>query len=76
MIYRCALVCLDPIPGRTSVGVASHSLHMQGEAIDIRIPGVTMAALRDAALSLHRGGVGYYPDSRFVHEDVGRVRRW
>jgi uncharacterized protein YcbK (DUF882 family) len=57
-------------------GVASHSLHMQGEAIDIRIPGIRTSKLRDVALSLHRGGVGYYPSSEFVHVDVGRVRRW
>jgi uncharacterized protein YcbK (DUF882 family) len=61
---------------RTTLGVASHSLHMQGEAIDIRMPGVPTSKLRDVALSLHRGGVGYYPASRFVHVDVGRVRRW
>jgi len=61
---------------RTTTGVASHSLHMLGEAIDIRIPGVPTSELRDAALSLRRGGVGYYPDSEFVHVDVGRVRRW
>jgi len=61
---------------RTTPGVAEHSLHMQGEAVDIRIPGVTTAQLRNAALSLHRGGVGYYPESAFVHVDVGRVRRW
>lgn len=59
-----------------SSAVAQHSLHMQAMAIDIRIPGVTTAALRDAALSLHRGGVGYYPGEEFVHVDVGRVRRW
>ncbi len=56
--------------------VAQHSLHMQAMAIDIRIPGVSTSRLRDAALSLHRGGVGYYADSEFVHVDVGRVRRW
>ena len=61
---------------RTTPGVASHSLHMQGEAIDIRMPGVSTSKLRDVALALHRGGVGYYPESRFVHVDVGRVRRW
>jgi len=61
---------------RTTAGVASHSLHMEGEAIDIRIPGVSTTALRDAALKLHRGGVGYYPVSQFVHVDTGRVRRW
>lgn len=56
--------------------VARHSLHMQAMAIDIRIPGVPIARLRDAALDLHRGGVGYYPASDFVHVDVGRVRHW
>lgn len=61
---------------RTTVGVAKHSQHMLGEAIDIRIPGVPTARLRDAALSLHRGGVGYYPQSQFVHVDLGPVRRW
>jgi uncharacterized protein YcbK (DUF882 family) len=61
---------------RTSPGVAEHSLHMEGEAIDIRIPGVSTAEVRDAAEGLHRGGVGYYPFSKFVHVDVGRVRRW
>ena len=57
-------------------GVAEHSLHMQAMAIDIRIPGVRTSDLRDAALALHRGGVGYYAGSDFVHVDVGRVRRW
>jgi uncharacterized protein YcbK (DUF882 family) len=57
-------------------GVAAHSLHMQAMAIDIRIPGVSTDELRDAALALHRGGVGYYAASSFVHVDVGRVRRW
>jgi uncharacterized protein YcbK (DUF882 family) len=57
-------------------GVAEHSLHMQAMAIDIRIPGVPTATLRDTALALHRGGVGYYAASNFVHVDVGRVRRW
>jgi len=57
-------------------GVAQHSLHMQAEAIDIRLPGVPTSQLRDAALRLHRGGVGYYAASNFVHVDVGRVRHW
>jgi len=57
-------------------GVARHSLHMQAMAIDIRVPGIPTARLRDAALALHRGGVGYYAASDFVHVDVGRVRRW
>jgi uncharacterized protein YcbK (DUF882 family) len=57
-------------------GVARHSLHMQTMAIDIRMPGIPTTQLRDAALALHRGGVGYYAASDFVHVDVGRVRRW
>jgi uncharacterized protein YcbK (DUF882 family) len=57
-------------------GVAQHSLHMQAEAIDIRLPGIPTAAVRDAALRLHRGGVGFYRSSNFVHVDVGRVRHW
>jgi uncharacterized protein YcbK (DUF882 family) len=57
-------------------GVARRSLHMEAMAIDIRIPGVKTSTLRDAALALHRGGVGYYASSEFVHVDVGRLRRW
>ena len=60
----------------TSTGVAKNSLHMQAEAIDIRLPGVKTAVFRDAALKLHRGGVGYYGASDFIHVDTGRVRRW
>ncbi|MGH7561532.1 MAG: DUF882 domain-containing protein [Gemmatimonadales bacterium] len=59
-------------------GIASGSLHMQGKAIDIRLADVPLRKLRDAALNLGRGGVGYYPGaaSNFVHVDTGRVRRW
>jgi uncharacterized protein YcbK (DUF882 family) len=57
-------------------GVASKSLHMQGMAIDIRIPGRELADLHMAALAERGGGVGYYPRSDFVHVDVGRVRSW
>lgn len=57
-------------------GVATRSLHMHGQAIDVRLPGVPLADLRDAALALGRGGVGYYPREQFVHVDVGPVRRW
>ena len=57
-------------------GVAKQSLHMEAEAIDIRLLGVKTSSLRDAALALGRGGVGYYPASDFIHVDVGRVRRW
>jgi uncharacterized protein YcbK (DUF882 family) len=59
-----------------SNGVARRSLHMEGRAIDVRLPGVPLADLRDAALSLKAGGVGYYPGQQFVHIDTGRVRRW
>jgi uncharacterized protein YcbK (DUF882 family) len=59
-----------------SSGVASRSLHMQGMAIDIALQDVALADLRQAALDLQSGGVGYYPTSGFVHVDVGRVRRW
>src|ERR1700721_312388 len=57
-------------------GVAEHSQHMEGHAIDLRVPGVSTAQVRNAALSLHAGGVGYYPVSQFVHVDVGPVRQW
>ena len=57
-------------------GVARRSLHLQGRAIDIRLPGVPLAELRDAAVALGAGGVGYYPAERFVHLDTGRVRGW
>ena len=59
-----------------STGVAKNSQHMQAKAIDIRIPGITTSHLRDVALSLRGGGVGYYPISQFVHVDVGPVRQW
>lgn len=57
-------------------GVAKKSLHMQGMAVDIRLPGRDLRDLRKAAISLRRGGVGFYPRSGFVHVDTGRVRRW
>jgi uncharacterized protein YcbK (DUF882 family) len=57
-------------------GVAKHSLHMEGRAVDVRLPGVPLADLRDAALSLRGGGVGFYPREQFVHLDTGRVRTW
>ena len=61
---------------RNSNGVAKRSLHMRGMAVDIRLPGRRIGSLRDAALKLKRGGVGYYPKSNFIHVDTGRVRRW
>jgi uncharacterized protein YcbK (DUF882 family) len=57
-------------------GVAQNSLHVQGRAVDVRLPGVALADLRDAAVSLQAGGVGFYPAQQFVHIDTGRVRRW
>ncbi len=60
----------------TSDGVAEHSQHMLSKAIDIRVPGVSTRRLDRIALSLGDGGVGYYPRSRFVHVDVGPVRKW
>ena len=59
-----------------SKGVASKSLHMKGQALDIRISDLNTKKLRNAALSLKRGGVGYYPKSNFVHIDTGRFRTW
>jgi uncharacterized protein YcbK (DUF882 family) len=55
---------------------ARSSLHMEGRAVDLRIPGVPLGKLRRAALALGAGGVGYYPRSGFVHLDTGEVRRW
>ncbi|MFC5513477.1 DUF882 domain-containing protein [Massilia jejuensis] len=59
-----------------SGGVAKHSMHMDGKAIDIRLPGKNLAQLHKAAMAMRGGGVGYYPDSQFVHMDTGRVRYW
>ena len=59
-----------------SDAVARKSLHMEGKAVDINIAGVRLRALRGAATALKAGGVGYYPNSGFVHVDVGRVRYW
>lgn len=59
-----------------SKGVAKRSLHMRGKAIDIRLPGVELKHLRQAALNMRAGGVGYYPKSNFIHVDTGRPRFW
>ena len=59
-----------------SAAVAEHSLHMQGRAIDVRLRGFPTVKLRDLAITLHRGGVGFYAASDFVHVDTGRVRLW
>ncbi len=57
-------------------GVSQRSMHLQGKAIDIRLEDLPSKALRQVALRLRRGGVGFYPQNDFVHLDVGRVRRW
>jgi uncharacterized protein YcbK (DUF882 family) len=57
-------------------GVAENSLHIQGRAVDVRLTSAETASLRDAALALKAGGVGYYPKSNFVHVDTGNVRAW
>jgi uncharacterized protein YcbK (DUF882 family) len=59
-----------------SSGVAKNSQHLLGKAIDVRLTGVELKKLRDTALAMQRGGVGYYPQSNFIHVDTGRVRRW
>jgi uncharacterized protein YcbK (DUF882 family) len=61
---------------RRSSGVAEHSLHMEGRAIDVRIGSVPTQRLHELALRMQRGGVGFYPASDFVHLDTGRVRSW
>lgn len=73
--YRCPETN-SRLRAQGSGGVARKSLHMEGRAIDLRLPGVPLAELRDAALSLQAGGVGFYPDPQFVHIDTGRVRHW
>ena len=61
---------------KKSSGVAAGSLHMQGKALDFRLPGVDTKDLRDTALSMKRGGVGYYKKLDFIQIDTGRVRFW
>jgi uncharacterized protein YcbK (DUF882 family) len=73
--YRCPATNTQ-LRSTRGGGVARNSLHMEGRAIDVRLPGVPLAELRDAARSLQAGGVGYYPGEQFVHLDTGRVRHW
>lgn len=79
---RYEVICGYRSPGTNAMlherssGVATHSLHMQGQAIDIRMSGYSTERLHELALNLRQGGVGYYPGSDFVHVDTGRVRAW
>ena len=59
-----------------SEGVARHSMHIEGRAADINVPDRQLSILQRVALALQFGGVGYYPQSNFVHVDTGRVRHW
>ena len=61
---------------KNSSGVAAGSLHMQGKALDFRLPGIDTKTLRDTALGMNRGGVGYYKKQDFIQIDTGRVRFW
>ncbi len=73
--YRCPKTN-DRLRNTRGGGVAKRSLHMDGKAIDIRLPGVPLTDLRDASLALKAGGVGTYERDQFVHVDTGRVRSW
>ncbi len=73
--YRCSATN-EHLRGSRGGGVAKRSLHMEGKAIDVRLKGVPLDELRDAAKSVQAGGVGYYPGDGFVHIDTGRVRYW
>ena len=59
-----------------SSGVAQNSMHLKGQAIDVRLTGAATRNIRRAAIAMRQGGVGYYPGSDFVHLDTGRVRTW
>lgn len=66
----------DALRASGTTNAAEHSEHIEASALDIRVPGVPAAQLRNAALSLRAGGVGYYPKGHFVHVDTGPVRKW
>jgi uncharacterized protein YcbK (DUF882 family) len=66
----------DELRESGTTNAAEHSEHIAADALDIRVPGVPAAQLRNAALSLGAGGVGYYPRGQFVHVDTGPVRKW
>jgi uncharacterized protein YcbK (DUF882 family) len=66
----------DALRESGTTNAAEHSQHIEANALDIRVPGVPVVELRNAALSLDAGGVGYYPKSQFIHVDTGPVREW
>ena len=66
----------DELRASHTTNAAEHSQHIEGNAVDIRVPGVAPAQLRDAAKELGAGGVGYYPKGQFIHVDMGPVREW
>ncbi len=66
----------DALRASGTTNAAEHSQHIEGKALDMRVPGISAVALRDAALALGAGGVGYYPASQFIHVDTGPVREW
>jgi len=72
--YRSPLS--NAILANISDGVAQNSLHIEGQAVDIRVPGHRLNHVRAAAVSLRGGGIGYYPHSDFIHIDTGRIRYW
>ncbi|MBV8844715.1 MAG: DUF882 domain-containing protein [Bryobacterales bacterium] len=72
--YRSALT--NAMLASRSEGVARHSMHIEGRAADINVPGRDLQQVQRVALAIQGGGVGYYPHSGFVHVDTGRVRRW
>jgi uncharacterized protein YcbK (DUF882 family) len=72
--YRCPAT--NAALRRVTSGVAEHSLHMEGRAIDVRLVGTPTDHLRDAAIARADGGVGYYAKSNFVHLDTGAARAW
>ena len=74
--YRIVSGYRSPETNAKVRGAALHSLHMVGQAIDLRLDGVKLSALRRTALDLAAGGVGYYPSANFVHIDTGDVRAW
>jgi uncharacterized protein YcbK (DUF882 family) len=66
----------DALRESGTTNAAEHSQHIEANALDIRVPGVPAVQLRNAALSLGAGGVGYYPKGQFIHVDTGPVRKW